>query len=452
MAHRGGVKSAKNNGPLAHAVAEEKARLKAKTNKPKATFEDLMAQGHKARDSMHPELASQFFARALEMNPDDTSALDVLAEVYAELGDVDKAIPLLQKSIDLSPLESPFKWLLIAQFQEGFTSLESYRKGIELMIPMRDKYIAHAHANGATSQIEMTPPLPGVGDGMESPAKAAAHLTTLIAKAYVSISELYMTDLCYEDDAEQQCQAAIQQSLQIKPDCLDAKQALASLRLSQTRMADAVEIMKGVYMIVKEKLTKMNSRTLIENMTAGEGSSDDSEEEALETPFCIATAKLLIECSAMEAQLADCAMDVIADLLQQDDENLELWYMMGVASMSLQPPDLESGRFHFERAKEMMDEMKESIEKDGRGTDLPPSFEEHYRLCSTHLDMIAEMEEKGEGQAGTKGAKQGGGNVCGGGGGGEVASTSMDQQEDEEWSTCDENEGEDEEDDEAMDS
>lgn len=30
--------------------------------------------------------------------------------------------------------------------------------------------------------------------------------------------------------------------------------------------------------------------------------------------------------------------------MQEDDENVEVWYLMGVAFNSLQPPDFESAR------------------------------------------------------------------------------------------------------------
>lgn len=37
-------------------------------------------------------------------------------------------------------------------------------------------------------------------------------------------------------------------------------------------------------------------------------------------------------------------MEVLSDLMQEDDENVELWYLMAVAFKSLQPPDFESAR------------------------------------------------------------------------------------------------------------
>ena len=48
------------------------------------------------------------------------------------------------------------------------------------------------------------------------------------------------------------------------------------------------------------------------------------------------------------------AMTLITDLLHDDDENVEIWYMMGVASLSVSPPDTDSARYHLEVARDMM--------------------------------------------------------------------------------------------------
>lgn len=40
--------------------------------------------------------------------------------------------------------------------------------------------------------------------------------------------------------------------------------------------------------------------------------------------------------------------------MQEDDENVEVWYLMGVAFNSLQPPDLDSARYVFSGSKVML--------------------------------------------------------------------------------------------------
>ena len=39
------------------------------------------------------------------------------------------------------------------------------------------------------------------------------------------------------------------------------------------------------------------------------------------------------------------ALQVLSGLMQEDDENVELWYLMAVAFNSLESPDYESARY-----------------------------------------------------------------------------------------------------------
>ena len=96
-----------------------------------------------------------------------------------------------------------------------------------------------------------------------------------IAKAFCSIAELYMTDLCYEDDAERQCESAILHAFEIDGESLDGNLALASLRLSQNRAEEASRIMEVVYTRVKRIKDIMKSRTVIAEIS---GAPDEVEQ------------------------------------------------------------------------------------------------------------------------------------------------------------------------------
>ena len=47
-----------------------------------------------------------------------------------------------------------------------------------------------------------------------------------IAKAHCSIGELYLTDLCYDDDAEKKCEEAINLAIAADADSLDGQQGM----------------------------------------------------------------------------------------------------------------------------------------------------------------------------------------------------------------------------------
>lgn len=54
-------------------------------------------------------------------------------------------------------------------------------------------------------------------------------------------------------------------------------------------------------------------------------------------------------------------MDLAMDLLQDDDENIELWCLLGVGCMKQSPPDVDAAVYNFEHAKEMMDALKKEF-------------------------------------------------------------------------------------------
>lgn len=147
--------------------------------------------------------------------------------------------------------------------------------------------------------------------------------------------------------------------------------------------------------------------------------------------FCMSLAKLLIECSSINADHASCAMELILDLLQDDDENIEIWYLMGVAALSSTPPDLECARYHLDQAKRMMDEMKEhqvqealmmsGVSGAGGGEQEEFPFQQEYELVLEHLKMLDSLQvhASSSGPAAAAAAADAG---------------AME----EEWSTCDE--------------
>ena len=64
-------------------------------------------------------------------------------------------------------------------------------------------------------------------------------------------------------------------------------------------------------------------------------------------------------------------------LLLEDDENVELWYMMGVAALTKDPADVESARFHLDRTKEMLDELLTQFQATGSPIEVQ-YFPTHY--------------------------------------------------------------------------
>ena len=97
------------------------------------TVEGLIEQGNKALSSMAPELAANFYRRALAMAPQNTNIMDALADALIQIGDTPEALDLLVQSTSIAPHENPFKWLYLAQLQNGSDALESFNRAIAVL-------------------------------------------------------------------------------------------------------------------------------------------------------------------------------------------------------------------------------------------------------------------------------------------------------------------------------
>lgn len=321
----------------------------------------LLEKGLDSLSSMEPELAIKFFLKALSLEPENYNVLDSLAEAYLQVGDCNSALQIFQLTTSKNPSGSYSRWLTIAQLQNGHESLASFSTGVNYII----------------SKLE---------DLSNLDSKEICKLKKDISKAYVGMAELYLTDLCYDENAEQICEQFISKSFVYDISSLDAKQSLANLRLSQKRLADAAVIIKEVFHHTMQLRAKYNERSIIQDLLVSSG--NDEDDEAISNmptlEFSIQTGKLLVECGSEVPSLVLDAIELLTDLLNDDDEIIEIWYIIGIAAIGLDPPDLESGRYHLERAHEMMIHIQDQCLDDM--CEFP--FNEELCLVEAHLKML----------------------------------------------------------------
>ncbi len=205
------------------------------------------------------------------------------------------------------------------------------------------------------------------------------------------MAELYLTDLCFDEHAESQCEFYVNEALKLVDHTdgqplVDALQAAASLRLSQQRGDEAARRILQAY----RKIEK-GCKALAE--LVGLGPSDDSKEEenAVELvevdaannlpgfEFRCQTAKILLECAAaLKVSNADidendnerrslcveASIYVLGSLLAENDEVVEIWYLTGCAFAAADPPDSELAAYYWKHALDMLDKVKQQLEEE----------------------------------------------------------------------------------------
>lgn len=226
-------------------------------------------------------------------------ALNLLGEISLELGDADAARGYFEEAVRRDPqgdAEGPLgggaeKFLWLAQLCEegGKESVSWFEKGAQVL----EKEIALLNS-GAQYGLDA-----------DSIAVLRTERKARLANALCGMIEVYMTDLSWEEDAEERCEKLITNAMTVEDETSpEVLQTLASIRLSQDRKEDAQAALQ---------------RSL-ESWIHLDADSEDIPDFAAR----ISLARLL-----MESELEDTAMDVLERLVLEDDQSVEAWYLGG---------------------------------------------------------------------------------------------------------------------------
>jgi len=268
---------------------------------PSSQLQKLCQHAQALLDSGDPESAVLFLRRAageVGVTPD---VHDALADVEVSLGNTVEACKSWMRSIELSgdphDHSQAERWLYIAQIQEGDESRRSYMQGIALLQARSD--VARAADGDVAAAV-----------GEQEGSSVRSKLCT----AFCALADLYLTDLCFEEGAEAACQAALDQAAHYNHlDSYEPMQGLASLRLSQGNHAEATQLMLAAFERISASATPVEGEARL------------------------AASKLLMECAPHKPECADAALDLLANLMREDDENVEIWFMMGKRDSQLCP-------------------------------------------------------------------------------------------------------------------
>ncbi|XP_003728431.2 probable assembly chaperone of rpl4 [Strongylocentrotus purpuratus] len=282
-------------------LVEQRRQEKKATKKTSSQFsiDQLLEKVDEYLDTFEYEMAQKFCQRALQMEPDNVRALESSGNLLAELGDTDGARKCFGRAITVCPEEGFSKYMYMGQLHEGLEGLQFFQKGVELMIKERDG--EQKEESGASCSSE----------------SSASKVTNAdICRAYCSIAEIFLTDACFEEDSDERCKAAIDQAVNEDPHSPEAHQLLASYWLSKDNKQEAIASMKK----------SLSLWQYLEGDGEGGGSNDDIiVEPILSYENRIGAAKIL-----MELEMWDESENVLHTLLEEDDEVVQVWYMLGL--------------------------------------------------------------------------------------------------------------------------
>lgn len=291
----------KQNGDKKSKRKEKSAlnRVAASPSKPSVSPAQLLAQAAFALEQGNIEGSVPLAKRALSLLPSDAAealpALNLLGEIHVELGEIDSARQyfLQAVAIDDDGLISedlgggPEKFLWLAQLSEegGQDSVDWFEKGA-MCLRIQIQNLLDSKKKDTATQV------------------ALEEKTRKLAVALCGVVEVYMTDLSWEEDAEQKCEALVTEATMVAPGFAEPWQTLASVRISQERTDDA-------------KAALSRSLEIWKDLPPEDPSVPDF-------PTRVSLVRLL-----MEAEMDTEAMEVLERLVGEDDTSVEVWYLGG---------------------------------------------------------------------------------------------------------------------------
>jgi tetratricopeptide (TPR) repeat protein len=229
-------------------------------------------------------------------------ALSLLGEINVELGDIDSAREYFLKAAQIDEdgeVSEEYgggaeKFLWLAQLSEegGRDSVGWFEKGaMALRLQIKQLSDSDTLSKLQSGEYEMVQMM-------------IEEKTRKLATALCGVVEVYMTDLSWEEDAEQKCEALVTEATIVAPGFAEPWQTLASVRISQERLEDA-----------KAALTR--SMDLWKDLPPEDDGVPDFATR-------VSLARLL-----MEADMEEEAIEVLERLVGEDDTSVEVWYLGG---------------------------------------------------------------------------------------------------------------------------
>jgi len=317
--------------------------------------EDLLGKASDLLDECQFDAAEKFCQRALEMDGDNVRALEMSANLLLERGELERAQHCLGRAITVSPDTGHTKYLTAAQLWTGTTSRDLYLKAVELL--------------------------------------TREGLSTQLSSAYVALSELYMSDLCDEPEAQSEVERFISLAVSSDPTNPETWQAEASYRLVTDQCEEAKESMRKSLALWLPQHSAF--------LETGEG-----VETALSYTSRVATVQLLLD-----LEMFDEATQICEGLIEEDDEVVAPWYLLGWLNYLREDEDYWGNvRHYLTRAKqvqvrnpsddaqmvghiqEILAEVGEEEEQAeaGEGIELEDEDQEHLEKVANILDAESE--------------------------------------------------------------
>lgn len=255
-------------------------------------LQGMLAQVQQCIDMFQYEEAREICSRAVLLAPEDADIRYQLGCICLELGDFQGGFENIRLSLNLEPETTPDRFFAFAQLIPGREAVQVYEHGLKV-------YNDQVTTDDVTDDFKRK-----------------------VSTACCAAAEIFMTDLCDDEDAEIQCSSWLDRAMSTDPTNPEVFRVLADLRMCQEKPEEAREsVLKAcsLWAIELDQLMNPSDCTDTDRLLA-EFPSYESR---------ISAAKILIELGDFET-----AVGLLEQLLKEDDSVLMTWYLLGFALKS----------------------------------------------------------------------------------------------------------------------
>merc|ERR1712126_411844 len=222
------------------------------------------------------------------------------------------ACKCLGRAITVEPDTGYSKYFTLAQLMNGGESADLYRKGCDIL----NSLLQQQH-------------------NQEDESRYARDLSC----GFISLVELYTTDLCDEDDAEAKCNEYVEAAIKADDKNPEAYQCKANLRLITNHIEEAKEVMKmSVSLWLPHYL----------GVREGRIEGDSINVCPLSYSARVAAAKI---CTEIEEY--NTVQQICDSLIDDDDSQVEVWYIHGWSNYLRGEDYHGNAKYYLEKAKEV---------------------------------------------------------------------------------------------------
>lgn len=217
-------------------------------------LEDLLDQADRLLISSDFEKAKHLSQQVLDIHNNHPRALETLALTELELGEIQSARKLFQKSLNHSKSNpQPTVHLYLAQLSNSpKEALSHFKKALDLLKAKLNEILQskkkHEEHPEPTQTHHHTQPNTIQWSIDESQIRRSC------SRALVGMTEIYLTDLCFDPSAEEKCMEYLAMASSIDPTDPEPLQTLASVRLSQSETGLAKEALLLSWSLWRDKV------------------------------------------------------------------------------------------------------------------------------------------------------------------------------------------------------